>query len=573
MSITNSINTFNMHVYFDNKYIKHKYNNLQSETDVQFGIIDFIAPKTLVNKQNLHFIFTVDCSGSMSDRCRDNRTKMQHILHTLKNILYFLNENCSEDSIIFVSVFAFDNKIHNIFENIKVNIDTIDFMIHKVETIKPCDNTNIELALKNALSHVDSIKKNFPLFQIHHVFMTDGQPTTGIDNQNVLKQFVDIDIFNYFVGFGIDHNAELLCTLGNVSHLSNYYFIDTLENAGLVYGEILHNILYESLNNLKIIIQNGLIYNWETNTWNDELFLPSVSSESHKTFHIISQHANDCIIKISGNVNIQNNFVPFQLNLNKSLFIFDNPDIIKYQFRQRTMELLYEVRHFKDDTETDISSNVRDNNFNGNSPTADDLANMFERRQNKFNIRNEKRKIFLKKLKKFILEMKNFIKSNNFQDDRFMNNLCDDIYIAYKTFNTAYCNMYVATRQISQGSQRSYNVTQVPHYISTPFNSSNKLDTQMLFDIDDIPNSPPRIPNSPPRIPNSPRRFLFDDFDDDNCVNIHKISNHITSPYSTPHILNTMNHISSDNGIRAPIFLYESDGCDTSDSSDNNEDE
>jgi len=558
-SVTNnSINTdtfLKMNVSFDTMCIKHTF----LEKDVHFGIVDLYAPKTFANKQNLHFVFTVDCSGSMSDRCRDNRSKMQHILHTLKNILYFLNENCTEDSVIYVSVFAFDNRIHTIFQNIKVDLDTIDFMIHKVECIRPCDNTNIELALQNARAHIQNVKNEFPHFQIHHLFMTDGQPTAGNESPNILKDlvFVDNDIFNYFIGFGIDHNAELLCALGKVEN-SNYYFIDTLENAGLVYGEILHNILYESMNHLVLNVENGLIYNWETNSWNKQLYLQSVSSESRKTFHIITEHLYDCVILISGNMNIDNSNTPFTLNVNRANFIFDNPDLIKYLFRQRTMELLYEVKNFKDTTYSD-NTQTFDFNNSDHSPTAEDLANLFERKRNNLNVKTEKRKQLLKKMKKFILELKKFIQSNHFQDDLFLNNLCDDIYIAYKTFNTAYCDMYVTTRQISQGCQRSYNVTQIPNHISTPFNSSNQLDTQMLFDIDDVPTSPTKI-----SIPQ--RRLFFDDLDDNRLHVDHQISNNITSPYTTPHVLKVMNNISSNNSNRAPHFSYYQDDLYLSDS-------
>ena len=53
-------------------------------------------------------------------------------------------------------------------------------------------------------------------------------------------------ITNAFVGFGIDHDTVLFNKLGNLTN-SGYYFIDKLENAGLVYGEILHGVFYKYL--------------------------------------------------------------------------------------------------------------------------------------------------------------------------------------------------------------------------------------------------------------------------------------------------------------------------------------
>jgi len=56
------------------------------ERKMKFGIIKIntdVLPK--VNKV-LFFLFSVDCSGSMSDLCNDRRTKNDHIIHTLTNM-------------------------------------------------------------------------------------------------------------------------------------------------------------------------------------------------------------------------------------------------------------------------------------------------------------------------------------------------------------------------------------------------------------------------------------------------------------------------------------------------------
>ena len=66
------------------------------------------------------------------------------------------------------------------------------------------------------------------------------------------------------------------------SSVNNYYFIDVLENSGLVYGEIIHNILYASLKHVELIIVNGLIYNWKTNAWTNTLNIGNVIFETEK---------------------------------------------------------------------------------------------------------------------------------------------------------------------------------------------------------------------------------------------------------------------------------------------------
>ena len=68
---------------------------------------------------------------------------------------------------------------------------------------------------------------------------------------------------------------------------------------------------------------------------------------------------------------------------------------------------------------------------------------------------------YLKELDEFMLEMKFYMSENNLEDDEFMKNLCDDIYVCIKSVTTECANisrMYLRTRSISQGRERAYNI-------------------------------------------------------------------------------------------------------------------
>ena len=208
--------------------------------DAKFGILNLQAVSTPVSANVHDFVFTIDCSASMTDICSDNKTKMQHIIHTLKNMILYFKENPNIKN--HVTVNAFDDKIYPILERCTITHSNFNEVIQKIEEITPRGSTNIELALKNVSELVSNIKEGCSTSIISNIFMTDGNATSGNCNYNALAQLVDRSITNAFIGFGIHHDSTLLNTISNGDN-SVYYFIDQLENAGYVYGEILHGIM------------------------------------------------------------------------------------------------------------------------------------------------------------------------------------------------------------------------------------------------------------------------------------------------------------------------------------------
>ena len=66
-------------------------------SEPKFGILNLKTASVPLLEQDMEheIIFMVDCSGSMSDTCSDGRSKMQHIVHTLKNMILYFKENSS----------------------------------------------------------------------------------------------------------------------------------------------------------------------------------------------------------------------------------------------------------------------------------------------------------------------------------------------------------------------------------------------------------------------------------------------------------------------------------------------
>jgi hypothetical protein len=411
-----------------------------------FGTLNFNVTSCGVSEQEQEFIFTIDQSGSMTDKCLDGRSKMQHIIHTLKNmILYFYNNLIVN---LHVTVFAFDDKFVTIIERTQISATNLQEILTKVEDIQPNGSTNIELALKETGKYITQIKAVNPLHNVNHIFMTDGDATVGSNDHNVLKDLVDSSVENAFIGFGTNHDSALLTHITNYRN-SSYHFIDALEKAGLVYGEILHGILYKYLTDVEVSIENGLVYDFKVNQWLDKLFIGDISGEANKTYHLISNTPENCKIILScKNLGEKYSFEVFEL-------IDSESNHTKYIYRQKTLELLFEVSILqKNKFELQKLHHFSALSLSCNSK--DDYHFKLKKNKNEENELKDKLHTFFKEIKKYMAD-------NNLDGDNFLKNLCDDIYISHKTLGTTYGAMYSTARQTSQGTQRCYTVSHTPH--------------------------------------------------------------------------------------------------------------
>ena len=224
--------------------------------NAKFGILQLTAISSPMSQSIHEFIFMIDRSGSMTDICSDGKTKMQHILHTLENMIVYFKENNTANA--FINIFAFNDTTQEVVERTEINETNIHNIIEKIKTITPKSSTNIEKALIAIKCAIDKIRYANPTHIISNIFMTDGKTTSGNTDNDYLYDLVDQNVTNSFIGFGIKHDSVLLNSISN-GHSSDYYFIDKLENSGLVYGEILHGILYKLIRNVSIHCSNCLI--------------------------------------------------------------------------------------------------------------------------------------------------------------------------------------------------------------------------------------------------------------------------------------------------------------------------
>ena len=370
--------------------------------ELHFGVFELEVAKTDMTElpQEIHLM--LDKSGSMDEICSDRSSKIDQIKHVTKNILHVV-----KGKRVSVGVSAFNSTVSTVFPKTEVREDNIDELIESVKRMYAEDETNIGDALQSMRSFSNGKER-------HNIFMTDGDATVGEKDPAKLLKFVDqTAASNTFIGFGFDHNPDMFLALNNAEN-SNYYFIDKIEKSGLAYGEILHNILFKCIQNVKITVYNGLIYDWKTNEWLNETAVWSVASEAKKTFQLVAPDMSKVIIIVSGIPDVNETF----------MHMGHMEDLMKMFYRQKTQEYLYLAK-----TKACEKRLVKD---------------------------------LKKDIAEFTKEMKEYMKTHDLVDDLLMKNLCDDMVVVYKTFGTRFGMMYSSARQTSQGNERLFNVCDTP---------------------------------------------------------------------------------------------------------------
>jgi hypothetical protein len=548
-------------IQFDKDVVSKDFTTIDGGDDVvmNFGIVNLKIKKTNPITQKRHFVFSVDCSGSMNDLCNDGRTKNHHSNHTLINMISYFAEH--PELMVSITVFAFDGSIYTIIENQDVKEENLDKLIQDIKKIRPKDLTNIEKALINSREYIVNYCSENLDSHVTHIFMTDGDATQGNMIPSILKELVTPLVSNIFIGFGIEHNAYLLKEL-STHDKNSYYFVDALEKAGLVYGEILHSILYRTLENTSISVVNGFVYDWKKNSWVNEIYMGDLVSESNKIIHVLSSNpsefscviqGNFCISKEVFNLTIQNTMK----NENNHVDFVELTDLTKYKYRQRTQQLLYEANL---------------HNFNKlkckdplkfTPSHIDDYDNFCKKYYENGSLLEAKMKNLLEEMQQILLSS---LENTDSKEPNLIKLLCDDIYICLQTMNTTYGAMYSCARQTSQGAQRSYSATYTPKFkkdttVPRTFQMTRSYainSTLPDFTIDDINlsnyndtfynNNNNNDNNDDNNDNNDDNNDTNDDNNDnnaDNNDNEYTVSDQIDNPYSTLSILELMRSCSA----------------------------
>jgi len=519
-----------------------------------FGILSIKMKKTKKTEFPTLLIFTVDITGSMNEPAYYNVSKLDVVKQTFKSMVRYIVS--LDTTNIRLRVHTFNERVDVVIDNMIVNKENEENILSIIQSLQADNSTNIEKALQYANDTITTVLEKEPNLQVSHIFMTDGEPTTGECNTSKLATMVNSNFPNVFIGFGSNHNVILLKKLSDYENC-DYLFVDNMEKSSLVYGETLHRYIYPALKNVEIVLENGFIYDWKTNKWVERLVEPIIVGEIEKIYHIKTTSPTTICAELYGIVcstaeigdPTDYNILSGQLEHLESVSVMRpssniattkiNNDLTKYMFRQKTLELLFNAKSMSDKLEE---------------------------------------RIFKDELKIFFKTMRMYMKTNNLSHDKFLINLCDDISIMYHSIGTQLGIMYTTARQTSQGRQYTYTSTPTSKNYREEDNlndDGNNFDDQLLT----IKLTPAKLTRSHavgktdvfntfhtqslPKLLQTHTMRKTNDLDnidtlftssniitetyknEDDCdIDNYRISNNTTSCYATPSSVDTMTQVS-----------------------------
>jgi len=405
---------------------------LFSTPDECFGTLSITVAKAKKTTRPLYIQYTIDVSESMDEET-NRHSRLDYVKRTIVKMFEFLVETIETD--VWIHVDAFSTDFITIIDKVLLTKDNIKDVIERVMSLKTIQLTNIELALNNSDITMTSTIQSNPEYNSIHLFLTDGDATVGSRSIDTLVKLVNPAYTSVFIGYGEQHNSQLLSKCANKTLQNKYLFVDNFENTGVVYGEVIHALLYSAVKDVSITMSsNAMIYDATNNKWVQTLQVPVLLSEKEHLYHVKSSSpedaqatitgtilnqvdSDDISLEITGENEVLSNTIPLP-NLLDEDDVLQPVDLSKYIFRQKTMELLYTA--------------------------------------SKQHIYNDTMENFKQNLKAFYKQMRLYMEANGLNEDTFMKILCEDIHISYVTLGTEQGSMLSESRNTSQRQQSNY---------------------------------------------------------------------------------------------------------------------
>ena len=431
----------------------NKPSKLLEINNMRQGILQLQTNK--YNVINSHYVFDVIIATSCL------KTDHSLLINELKSMISILSKVSltlniklrirmllDDDEIIIIDEHLSNGKryiLHNVLDNSQLITPPVK-LSQIITSVN--HNKNVELDKDNSVI-------------VTSIVITDGigiindMDVEGDDNNSESK-----DMYSYnrmiFIGIG-NYLQELEKIIKYNSYKPyKYYYIDLLESTQLVLIEIIGNTLYKIAEDVLIEIINGYIYNYENNTWCNNLRINELISNSKRVFHICSnndvseitcniygysllQDKYSCIL-IEGNIRA----LPPLLYLGTNELVGTNLSV--YILKQYTQQILYNLYIEKDDNIEDV-------------------------------------KKVLSNYKNYLYE---FTNEYELEYNILYTNLIKNITIAMEIYGTPLNKLYLYSRLQSEGCEEVYSVSKYFRREYVVGNNNDSIYLKNIIPLDDI---------------------------------------------------------------------------------------
>lgn len=336
----------------------------QQQQQQTFGTFAFTAlsppPSPDNNNKPIFILFTIDCSGSMYESCgmESSSNKIEQVIATLTSVITLLHEYTSSTSStphrhrpITLCFQVFNAIVHSIpFTDTPLHTQSLEASLEVVHelAVHVMGLTDLGVALKTAQTILNQRAQLHPEDELYHILLTDGEITCGTSNMGKLHSYLAAPPavtthrhHHLFVGYGDEHDSRLLSMLASMQKGAEYRSVPVMEDAGAVYGEIVHNLLHKIATPICFVMENGEIYDYTCNQWVSFLELDPAMAVYDKpvTLHVRSTDPHNMRLYIQ-----THSSAAAAATARTTVCCYAEPtrqNLIPYLFRQKTQEYLF----------------------------------------------------------------------------------------------------------------------------------------------------------------------------------------------------------------------------------------
>ena len=251
-----------------------------------------------ITEDNIHVVFNVDISGSMTSYITSGNQYLSRIDLTkkcLKECAMFLYTLASEGKNVYFSIVTFSNSANALINRRKLETEEdVKDIINKIESIYASGATNLGTAIVETIDicNIDSSDN------IYKILISDGYVNVGVVGVPQIKQDYK-NFYNACIGIGneTDYDKSLLQTLSNEEHERSCFNI--MEMKDQIIDSIFSNV-NKIADNISIKNKESIIDYVKTDS---SAFINNGTIQTNfkfttKTFFIVNK--SKCVINING---------------------------------------------------------------------------------------------------------------------------------------------------------------------------------------------------------------------------------------------------------------------------------